>query len=165
MRSPIKVILAACACLGMAAAGQWQLKGGDSETDIATGCGKVAGPMSLASDRWTFTASRQAIISAKPKILKSKDEAGDGTYKLGTAPARIVFLGQCEARDHKGAVVMRAPYMIFDIEEGTITGQGSGVSYLAKDGTITAAASGSPVSIDLATGEVSAKERVRLAPP
>ena len=155
MPSPIKVILAACACLGSATAGQWQLKGGDSQMDLATGCGKVAGPMSLASDQWTFTASRQAIISAKTKILKSKDEAGDDTYKLGTAPARIVFLGQCEARDHTGTVVLKAPYLIFDIEEGKITGQGPGVSYLAKDGSM--AASESPVSIDLASGEVSAE--------
>lgn len=149
------ILALACAMLAVPArveAARWKLTGQDSEMNLETGKGRIQGPVTLRSEKWTFAASREALILAKFTIVKEQAEGAKPSYGLDSRTARIVFIGQCEARNHAGKVVLQAPFMIFDVEEGKLIGQGGGVSYLEADGTMKALGTGSSVSIDLASG-------------
>lgn len=146
----------ACAIFALPAkmeAAQWKLTGSDSQMNLETGNGRIQGPVTLSSEDWSFTASREAVISAKFKIIKEQQAQGEKpSYRLNPNTARVIFFGQCEARNKAGKVVIKAPFMIFDVEEGKLIGQGAGVSYLDANGKMKALAAGSSVTIDLASG-------------
>lgn len=148
-------VLLACAIFAVPAkmeAAQWKLTGSDSQMNLETGNGRIQGPVSLSSEDWSFTASREAVVSAKFTIVKEQAAGEKPSYGLNPRTARVVFFGQCEARNKAGKVVLKAPFMIFDVEEGKLIGQGPGVSYLDADGKMKALDAGSSVAIDLASG-------------
>lgn len=157
MRWLNKIIAAVCGCAGLAGATEWTVRGGNSELDLKTGCGRLGGPVTFSSEEWTFTASREAIIRANPKIVRKKGEGGKASYKLDTSAARIVFFGQCEARNREGMILLQAPFMVFDVGRGMMVGQ-AGASYRHEDGSMKSVAVGSEVLIDLDTGELSVSE-------
>lgn len=153
--TPALLMALACALLavpGEAQAGRWKLTGKSSETNFETGNGRVKGPVSLSSEEWSFTASREAMIRAKASITKTQAEGEKPRYKLDTKTACFVFFGQCEARNREGKVVLKGPFMTFDVAEDKLIGQGPGVTYLDADGALKALQPGTSVSIDLESG-------------
>lgn len=144
--------VAAC-CLWPAAAGTWKVESKSCELSAVTGSGKLGGPVSFSSERWTITATREALVSAKSRIVKTRgEEAG---YRLDTSPIRVIFLGQCQAKDASGKVILEAPFLILDLKEGEISGSGPGMICHSEDGVAESSGAGDTVVIDLGTDDVS----------
>lgn len=154
MPSPAKVFAAVIACcLWPAAAETWKVDSKSCELSVATGSGKLGGPVTFSSERWTITASREALVSAKSRIVKTYGK--EGGYRLDTAPIRVIFLGHCQAKDASGKVIMEAPFLILDLKKGEISGAGPGLVCYSEDGIAESSGAGATVVIDLNTGHVS----------
>lgn len=154
MRWPSKLLATVCCGLGFATAEEWRVKSASCEMSAKSGCGKLGGPVTLTSDRWTLSSSREAIVSARAKVVRSITSGGERDYKLATHPARILFLGKCAVRNQAGRVVIEAPFLVYQVDTGTVTCSGPGITRVSDDGVRLRVDPASGLSLDLETGEI-----------
>ena len=102
----------------------------------------------------TFSSSREALVTAKSRIVKKGGSNAGRDYGLLREPARVVFLGKGGLKNGKGDTVLEAPFLILSMED--MTEMAKGACIVVRDGPnkLVSGNDGSWVVVDLATGGI-----------
>ncbi len=146
--------LAAILC-GFVSAGEWRTESEGFHFDPSEGRGKLYGPVVLDYGDWSFSCSREALVTAKSTIVKTTGPEGGREYGLLKEPARVVLLGKGEVRGKDGGLVLEAGFLILSMEEMTVEAKGTGIVVNEDSKRRISIADDSTVVIDLVTGIVS----------
>lgn len=168
MRWPSSSLLALAACTvgcALAAPEKWSFESDGFDYSVEKGRGRLNGPVTLRYRDWTITASREALVTAKSLIVKTVAADGTKSYEIDHEPARIVFLGKCEAVNKAKTVSLGSTYLILSMENGTITTTGPGSVLLSEGKNFTTDDAEASVSIAVVSGEITRTEKGWKAAP
>lgn len=140
---------------GLLPAAEWTTESAGFEFDTSLGRGKLHGPVLLKFGGWSFSCSREALVSAKGTIVKTTGADGVSAYDLRNDPARVVFLGGARVADKDGKIFLQAPFLILSMENMSVMAKGAGISVSDGSRKIVSLAEEATVLIDLKTGLVS----------
>jgi len=139
---------------GMLGAGEWTTESAGFDFDPSQGRGTLHGPVTLKFGGWTFSSSREALVTAKSRIVRKAGSNAAREYGLLKEPARVVFLGKGRVKNGNGDTVLEAPFLILSMEDMTVMAKGAGI--VVRDGSnkLVSGNDESGVVIDLMTGAI-----------